>query len=57
MTPATVKKRYTMLIEAVAIDDTGVYCEHNIFIIISRRTNCRTEGLPTGRARTDREGA
>src|SRR5262249_31961787 len=28
MTPATVEDAYTMLIEAVAIDDPVVYCEH-----------------------------
>src|SRR5438132_7779488 len=28
MTPATVEEAYTMLIEAVAIDDPVIYCEH-----------------------------
>src|SRR5581483_5938209 len=28
MTPATVEDAYTMLIDAVAIDDPVIYCEH-----------------------------
>ena len=56
MTPATVEDAYTMLIEAVAIDDPVVYCEHKYLYYHLKADKLPTEGLPTGRARIAREG-
>ena len=56
MTPATVEDAYTMLIEAVAIDDPVVYCEHKYLYYHLKADNLPNEGLPTGRARIAREG-
>src|ERR1700741_679795 len=56
MTPATVEDAYTMLIEAVAIDDPVVYCEHKYLYYHLKADKLPTEGLPTGRARISREG-
>jgi pyruvate dehydrogenase E1 component beta subunit/2-oxoisovalerate dehydrogenase E1 component beta subunit len=56
MTPATVEDAYTMLIEAVAIDDPVVYCEHKYLYYHLKADKLPTEGLPTGKARIAREG-
>src|SRR4030088_2262269 len=56
MTPATVEDAYTMLIEAVAIDDPVVYCEHKYLYYHLKADKLPTEGLPTGKARIVREG-
>src|SRR6267154_306536 len=56
MTPATVEDAYTMLIDAVAIDDPVVYCEHKYLYYHLKADNLPIEGLPTGRARIAREG-
>jgi pyruvate dehydrogenase E1 component beta subunit/2-oxoisovalerate dehydrogenase E1 component beta subunit len=56
MTPATVEDAYTMLIEAVAIDDPVIYCEHKYLYYHLKADNLPIEGLPTGRARIAREG-
>src|ERR1700740_779945 len=56
MTPATVEDAYTMLIEAVAIDDPVVYCEHKYLYYHLKAEKLPTEGLPTGKARIAREG-
>jgi pyruvate dehydrogenase E1 component beta subunit/2-oxoisovalerate dehydrogenase E1 component beta subunit len=56
MTPATVEDAYTMLIEAVAIDDPVVYCEHKYLYYHLKADKLPDEGLPTGRARIAREG-
>jgi pyruvate dehydrogenase E1 component beta subunit/2-oxoisovalerate dehydrogenase E1 component beta subunit len=56
MTPATVEDAYTMLIEAVAIDDPVVYCEHKYLYYHLKADKLPTEGVPTGRARVAREG-
>src|SRR6201987_3150703 len=51
MTPATVEDAYTMLIDAVAIDDPVVYCEHK-YLYYHLKADCLpTEGMPIGRAR------
>src|SRR2546430_355490 len=41
MTPATVEDAYTMLIDAVAIDDPVIYCEHKYLYTISKPMRCR----------------
>jgi pyruvate/2-oxoglutarate/acetoin dehydrogenase E1 component len=56
MTPATVEDAYTMLIDAVAIDDPVVYCEHKYLYYHLKADKLPTEGLPTGKARIAREG-
>ena len=56
MTPATVEDAYTMLIEAVAIDDPVIYCEHKYLYYHLKAEKLPTEGLPTGKARIAREG-
>jgi len=45
-----------MLIEAVAIDDPVVYCEHKYLYYHLKADKLPTEGLPTGKARIAREG-
>src|SRR6267142_280933 len=56
MTPATVEDAYTMLIDAVAIDDPVVYCEHKYLYYHLKADKLPTEGLPTGKARIARTG-
>src|ERR1700758_1245463 len=56
MTPATVEDAYTMLIEAVAIDDPVIYCEHKYLYYHLKADKLPDKGLPTGRARVAREG-
>src|SRR5712671_7385244 len=56
MTPATVEDAYTMLIDAVAIDDPVVYCEHKYLYYHLKADKLPDKGLPTGRARIARQG-
>src|SRR3989449_1690769 len=56
MTPATVEDAYSMLIEAVAIDDPVVFCEHKYLYYHLKADKLPTESLPTGKARVAREG-
>jgi pyruvate dehydrogenase E1 component beta subunit/2-oxoisovalerate dehydrogenase E1 component beta subunit len=56
MTPATVEDAYTMLLDAVAIDDPVVYCEHKYLYYHLKADKLPDKGLPTGQARIAREG-
>ena len=56
MTPATVEDAYSMLIEAVAIDDPVVFCEHKYLYYHLKADKLPTESLPTGKARIARAG-
>src|SRR6266496_2767953 len=56
MTPATVEDAYSMLLEAVAIDDPVIFCEHKYLYYHLKAENLPTESLPTGKARIAREG-
>src|SRR6266849_1560918 len=56
MTPATVEDAYSMLLEAVAIDDPVIYCEHKYLYYHLKADKLPDKGLPTGRARIAREG-
>src|SRR3954451_4188490 len=56
MTPATVEDAYTMLIDAVAIDDPVIYCEHKYLYYHLKSNKLPTQGVPTGTARIAREG-
>src|SRR5215210_922333 len=56
MTPATVEDAYSMLLEAVAIDDPVVYCEHKYLYYHLKADALPTESLPVGKARIARAG-
>lgn len=56
MTPATVEDAYSMLIEAVAIDDPVLFCEHKLLYNHLKAENLPTESLPAGKARVARHG-
>lgn len=56
MTPATVEDAYSMLLEAVAIDDPVIFCEHKLLYYHLKADRLPTEALPVGKARIAREG-
>jgi len=56
MTPATVEDAYAMLLEAVAIDDPVLFCEHKYLYYHLKAPSLPTEALPTGKARVARQG-
>ncbi|HEX7651860.1 MAG TPA: transketolase C-terminal domain-containing protein [Verrucomicrobiae bacterium] len=56
MTPATVEDAYSMLLEAVAINDPVVFCEHKLLYRHLKAEKLPTEALPVGKARIAREG-
>jgi pyruvate dehydrogenase E1 component beta subunit/2-oxoisovalerate dehydrogenase E1 component beta subunit len=56
MTPATVEDAYSMLIEAVAIDDPVIFCEHKYLYYHLKAESLPTEAMPTGKARIARAG-
>ena len=56
LTPATVEDAYSMLIEAVAIDDPVVFCEHKFLYYHLKADKLPSEALPVGKARIAREG-
>jgi len=56
MTPATVEDAYSMLLEAVAIDDPVIYCEHKYLYNHLKAEKLPTEAMPTGKARIARAG-
>jgi len=56
MTPATVEDAYSMLLEAVAIDDPVIFCEHKLLYYHLKAEGLPREALPAGKARLAREG-
>src|ERR671929_1011196 len=56
MTPATVEDAYSMLLEAVAINDPVIFCEHKFLYYHLKAESLPTEALPTGKARIARPG-
>jgi len=56
MTPATVEDAYSMLLEAVAIDDPVIFCEHKFLYYHLKAEALPTEALAVGKARIAREG-
>jgi pyruvate/2-oxoglutarate/acetoin dehydrogenase E1 component len=56
MTPATVEDAYSMLLEAVAIDDPVIFCEHKLLYNHLKAEQLPTEAMPTGKARIARAG-
>ena len=55
MTPATVEDAYSMLLEAVAIDDPVIFCEHKFLYYHLKAEKLPSEALPVGKARIARE--
>jgi acetoin:2,6-dichlorophenolindophenol oxidoreductase subunit beta len=56
MTPATVEDAYSMLLEAVALDDPVIFCEHKLLYYHLKADRLPEEALPAGKARIAREG-
>lgn len=56
LTPATVEDAYTMLLEAVQIDDPTLFCEHKYLYYHLKADTLPDEALPVGRARIARPG-
>jgi acetoin:2,6-dichlorophenolindophenol oxidoreductase subunit beta len=56
MTPGTVEDAYSMLLEAVAIDDPVIFCEHKYLYYHLKAEKLPTEALPVGKARIARQG-
>jgi pyruvate/2-oxoglutarate/acetoin dehydrogenase E1 component len=56
MTPATVEDAYSMLLEAVAIDDPVIFCEHKYLYYHLKADALPSEAMPTGKARIARAG-
>jgi pyruvate/2-oxoglutarate/acetoin dehydrogenase E1 component len=56
MTPATVEDAYSMLLEASAIDDPVIFCEHKYLYYHLKADELPQEALPTGTARVARPG-
>lgn len=54
--PATVEDAYTMLLEAVAIDDPVIFCEHKFLYYHLKAEKLPESGLPIGKARIARAG-
>ncbi|HEY3863154.1 MAG TPA: transketolase C-terminal domain-containing protein [Verrucomicrobiae bacterium] len=56
MTPATVEDAYSMLLEAVAIDDPVIFCEHKRLYSHLKAPALPSEALAVGKARIARPG-
>jgi pyruvate/2-oxoglutarate/acetoin dehydrogenase E1 component len=56
MAPATVEDAYSLLLEAVALDDPVIFCEHKLLYYHLKAEKLPTEALPAGKARIAREG-
>jgi pyruvate dehydrogenase E1 component beta subunit/2-oxoisovalerate dehydrogenase E1 component beta subunit len=56
LTPATVEDAYSMLLEAVALDDPVIFCEHKFLYYHLKAEKLPSEALPVGKARIAREG-
>lgn len=56
LTPATVEDAYSMLLEAVAIDDPVIFCEHKYLYYHLKADSLPDTALPTGKARVARPG-
>ncbi len=56
LTPATVEDVYSMLLEAVALDDPVIFCEHKYLYYHLKAEKLPTEAMPVGKARLARPG-
>jgi pyruvate dehydrogenase E1 component beta subunit/2-oxoisovalerate dehydrogenase E1 component beta subunit len=54
--PATVEDAYTMLLDAVALDDPVIFCEHKLLYYHLKADKLPEQGLPVGKARIARFG-
>lgn len=56
VTPATVEDAYSMLLEAIQIDDPVIFCEHKLLYYHLKADRLPTANLPIGKARIARSG-
>ncbi|MEM8954098.1 MAG: transketolase C-terminal domain-containing protein [Verrucomicrobiota bacterium] len=56
LTPATVEDAYSMLVEAVGIDDPVLFCEHKFLYYHLKAEKLPEAALPIGKARISRAG-
>jgi pyruvate/2-oxoglutarate/acetoin dehydrogenase E1 component len=56
MTPATVHDAYSMLLEAVALDDPVIFCEHKFLYYHLKAERLPDEAMPVGKAHIVRPG-
>ena len=56
MTPGTVEDAYTMLLEAIALDDPVIFCEHKFLYYHLKAEALPMEALPFNKARITRPG-
>lgn len=56
MTPATVEDAYSMLLEAITIEDPVIFCEHKYLYYHLKAESLPKEALPVGKARVARAG-
>lgn len=56
LTPATVEDAYSMLLEAVTIEDPVIFCEHKYLYYHLKAESLPDEALPVGKARIARPG-
>lgn len=56
MTPATVEDAYSMLLEAVAIEDPVIFCEHKYLYYHLKAEELPREAMPVGKARIAHAG-
>lgn len=54
--PATVEDAYTMLLDAVELDDPVIFCEHKLLYYHLKADKLPDGGLPIGKARIARAG-
>ena len=57
MTPATVEDAYSMLLEAVAIDDPVIFCEHKYLYYHLKADACPRRRCPWARRALPAQGA
>ena len=56
MTPATAEDAYSMLLEAVAIEDPVIFCEHKLLYNHCKTDELPVDAMPVGKARIARAG-
>ncbi|HRJ71896.1 MAG TPA: alpha-ketoacid dehydrogenase subunit beta [Terrimicrobiaceae bacterium] len=56
MTPGTVEDVYSMLLEAIAIDDPVIFCEHKFLYNHLKAEKLPDQAMPIGKARVSRPG-
>ena len=56
LTPATVEDAYSMLLDAIALDDPVIFCEHKFLYYHLKAEALPDKNLPIGKARIARSG-